>query len=184
MRSYNLHTDKHSITMKRLIKFSMIFFITALSSTSCAENKPDSNHTDHEVITDNQPSRIQLSPETTELLIKEMRELQGGMKNIVPAISAGNWQEIASIGHKMQDSYIMKNSLTEAQMHELHQSLPERFQQLDHAFHHSAGLLAQAAEQQNHEQVSYYYFKMTEACVECHTLYATHKFPEFLKPEK
>jgi hypothetical protein len=168
--------------MKHSIKIFIPLFFTALSSISCAGNKPDEARSDHEAIADTQPTRIHLSPETTELLIKEMRELQEGMKKIVPALSAGEWEKIASIGKQMRDSYIMKDSLTEEQMHELHESLPATFQELDHSFHHSAGLLAQAADKQDKEKVSYYYFKMTEACVECHTIYATHKFPEFLKP--
>jgi hypothetical protein len=168
--------------MKLSIKF-LIPFLIILSSVSCTESKPDEVHaqSSHEPSTNAQPTHIRLSPETTELLVQEMRELQEGMKKIVPALVAGKWQEIASIGKQMEDSYIMKENLTKAQMHELHESLPAAFQELDHSFHQAAGLLAQAADNKNYEQVSYYYYKMTEACVDCHTLYATHKFPEFLK---
>jgi hypothetical protein len=127
---------------------------------------------------------IRLSADTRELLVREMRELQSGMNKIVPALVAGEWKKIVTIGNQMKDSYIMKKSLTRDQMHELHTSLPEEFQKLDHSFHESAGLLAQAAGEQNYEQVSYYYYKITEACVNCHTLYATHTFPEFINPKK
>ena len=166
--------------MKLLLKLFTPLFIIILSSISCAGNKP----VEPNVSANTPPPVIKLSPDTAELLIKEMRELQTGMNKIVPALVAGEWQKIVVIGNQMKDSYIMKKSLTREQMHELHMSLPEDFQKLDHAFHESAGLLAQAASKQNYEQASYYYFKMTEACVNCHTLYATHKLPEFLKSSK
>ena len=166
--------------MKLLLKLLIPLFIIILSSISCAGNKPVESNAS----ANTPPPVIKLSPDTAELLIQEMRELQAGMNKIVPALVAGKWQEIVIIGNQMKDSYIMKKSLTREQMHELHMSLPEDFQKLDHSFHESAGLLAQAASKQNYEQASYYYFKMTEACVNCHTLYATHKFPEFLKPKK
>jgi hypothetical protein len=170
--------------MNPSIKFFMPLIIVTISSISCAGDKHVDTHTGHEPETENQQTRIHLSPETTKLLIKEMRELQEGMKKIVPALVAGEWEKIASIGKQMENSYIMKESMTKAQMHELHESLPEDFQKMDHLFHHSAGLLAKSAEEQDYEKVSHYYYKMTEACVECHTLYATHTFPEFLKPKK
>lgn len=170
------------LSYKHFIPLSIVIF----STISCAGNEPiePAKPIEPSTNTSPQPLVIKLSPGTTELLVQEMRELQTGMNKIVPALVAGKWQEIVSIGNQMKDSYIMKKSLTREQMHELHLSLPEEFQKLDHSFHESAGLLAQAASKQNYEQASYYYFKMTEACVNCHTLYATHKFPEFLKSNK
>jgi len=170
--------------MKLRIKLLILFAISTLSTISCAESKPDDDHTSHKIRINNQPTTLNLSPETTDLLVQEMRLLQEGMIQIVPAIVAGEWQEIEKIGLTMKDSYIMKKSLTKAQMHELHESLPADFQELDHSFHHSADLLAQAASQQDYEKVSRHYVRMTEACINCHSLYATHKFPQFIKSKK
>lgn len=169
--------------MKLSIKFLIPFFIM-LSSVSCNESKPDEANTNHEASTNTQQAHVQLSPETTKLLVQEMHELQEAMKKIVPALVAGKWQEVTSIGNQMKNSYIMKKSLSRIQRRESHESLPAAFQELDRSFHLSAGLLAHAAGQKNYEQVSYYYYKITEACVDCHTLYATHKFPEFLKLDR
>jgi hypothetical protein len=172
--------------MKLSIKYLVALVITVLPLTGCTESKPDETHTHaKQAASENtQPARINLSPETTELLVQEMRLLQEGMNQIMPALVAGEWQKIEQIGQKMKDSYIMKKSLTKAQMHELHESLPADFQELDHSFHHSSGLLSQAASQKDYERVSHYYIEMLEACVNCHTLYATHKFPQFLKSGK
>ncbi len=163
-------------------KLALSAFVALLFTAACTHHstsEPEASVEEQAV-----PMRIEMSANTTALLVAEMRELQEGMKQIVPALVAGEWQKISYIGNQMHDSYIMKDSLTKAELHELHESLPETFQKLDHQFHHSAALLAQAADTQNYEQVSYYYYKMTEACVECHSLYATHKFPEFIRPAK
>ena len=94
---------------------------------------------------------------------------------------AGNWKTISGIGRNMQYSYIMKDSLTQEQLHEIHETLPADFQKLDHDFHDAAGKMAKAASQEDKEKVTYYYFRLTEACIDCHTKYATDKFPQFLK---
>ena len=165
--------------MKSTSRILSIIFITGLVTNGCVPANTQENHAFHSTPADRQTEAVQLSPGVKSLLTREMIELQNGMKEIVPALVAGKWQEIETIGKRMHDSYIMKKSLTEEQMHELHESLPAGFQQLDHAFHHSASLMAEAAGKQNHKQVSYYYFRLTETCVECHTLYATEKFPLF-----
>lgn len=156
-----------------------IIFMATLISYGCVPVNTQDEHAMHGAPADNLPDTVQLSPEVKALLTREMIELQKGMKEIVPALVAAKWQGISEIGNRMHDSYIMKNSLTDAQMHELHTSLPAPFQQLDHSFHHSARLMAEAAEKQDSEKVAYYYFRLTETCIECHAKYATEKFPEF-----
>jgi len=124
---------------------------------------------------------FRLSPELRQLLVAEMRAVQDGMMSLIPAISSGNWQAIAEIGRKLHDSYIMKQKLSKSQIEELHHSLPEGFQELDHSFHHSAGMLAHAAEGKNADVVNFYFFKLNEACVSCHSKFATHRFPGFAR---
>jgi len=124
---------------------------------------------------------FRLSPELRQLLVAEMRAVQDGMMSLIPAISSGNWQAIAEIGRKLHDSYIMKQELSKSQIEELHHSLPVRFRELDHSLHHSAGMLAHAAEEKNAEVVNFYFFKLNEACVSCHSKFATHRFPGFIR---
>lgn len=138
------------------------------------------DHSQHEAATET-PLAFTLSDSTRQLLVEEMRALLNGMQEIIPALVAGEWQKIKSTGEQMHDSYIMKKSLTQSQLHELHEKLPATFRHLDHNFHHSAGQMAEAASRQDYELVSFYYYKMTEACVQCHSQYASSKFPEFVR---
>jgi len=130
---------------------------------------------------DSSNQALQLSPKLREILVAEMLAVQDGMKSLIPAISSGNWQAIAETGRKIHDSYIMKQKLSKSQVEELHRSLPGGFLELDHSFHHSAGMLAHAAEQKNADVVNFYFFKLNEACVSCHSKFAAHRFPGFAR---
>ncbi|MDQ7090110.1 MAG: hypothetical protein Q9M50_05625 [Methylococcales bacterium] len=78
----------------------------------------------------------------------------------------------------------MKQKLTPEQMQALHKSLPAAFIHLDHNFHRSAGMLAHVAEEKKMELVNFYVYKLTEACVQCHTHYAQQKFPALSQVSK
>lgn len=62
---------------------------------------------------------------------------------------------------------------------ELHKSLPADFINRDQAFHRSAAMLSQAADMKHADIVNFYFFKLNNACVECHTEYAIERFPNF-----
>jgi hypothetical protein len=118
-----------------------------------------------------------LSPELRDLFSKEMVELQNGMMKMVPLYVSGQWAEIAAIAGKMESSYVLTKNLSELQLHELHEKLPSAFVRLDQQFHYLAGMLKHAAKMEKVELVGFYTSKMAEACVGCHSEYATHKFP-------
>ena len=118
-----------------------------------------------------------LSPGLQDLFSKEMIELQNGMIEIFPLYISGKWQEIATIARKMETSYVLKQSLTTSQMHELHSKLPDSFIESDLQFHYLAGMLEHVANIEKVELVGFYIAKMSEACVKCHTEHATRKFP-------
>ena len=118
-----------------------------------------------------------LSPPLRSALTQEMAALQDGMMQLIPAFASGQWQTVAKIGMQMQESFIIKQALSESQLDELHSALPEAFQQLDADFHYLAGMLSHAASQRKPELVAFYFGRMAEACVACHSRYATAKFP-------
>ena len=120
---------------------------------------------------------LHLSPELMNLLKHEMNAIQEGMQALVPAIVSGNWQEVADIGEHIRHSYILQQQLTDAQMEELHHALPPAFREMDQSFHHSAGMLAHAAEMHNAEVVNFYFYKLTDTCVACHRKFAGYRFP-------
>ena len=127
------------------------------------------------------PSPIEsLTPALRKLLSKEMLAIQQGMISITPAYAAGHWDEIERIANNIKNSYILKQSLTRQQQHELHTSLPEDFIRQDQHFHYLSGMLAHAASMKKAELVGFYFSKMSESCVSCHSQYANHRFPAFI----
>jgi len=103
--------------------------------------------------------------------------IQQGMMDMVPAIAAGEWDKVSTIGQKIKASFILKQKLTDAQKEELHRVLPPQFIEMDTDFHKSAGMLAHAAEMKNADVVNFYFYKMNAACVSCHGKYAAERFP-------
>ena len=120
---------------------------------------------------------IHLSAGLRDLLGQEMQAIESGMQDLVPAIAAGEWEDVASIGRKISDSFIMKQKLTAAQKEELHRTLPQLFIEMDQEFHASAGMLAHAAGMRNSDVVNFYFFKLNNACVACHAKFAKERFP-------
>lgn len=117
-----------------------------------------------------------LSPGLRELLSKEMLAIQQGMMSIIPAYAAGQWDEIENIAHKIKNSYILKQNLSESQRHELHAALPESFIALDQQFHYLAGMLEHAAAKEKPELVGFYFSRLSDSCIACHRSHAPHKF--------
>ena len=124
----------------------------------------------------------QLSPGLRLLLAEEMVALQAGMQSLIPAIISGDWEKIAGLGEKIDNSFILAQELTQSQADELHRSLPLAFLELDQEFHLYAGMLAHAANNRNPELVSFYYYRMNDSCLSCHRKFATHRFPGLQPP--
>lgn len=173
-----------------LIRVAAIFLsafflsISVYAEDHASEHQHHNDHDSHQKVMineDKQSSIESLSPELRDVLSKEMLALQEGMKSIIPAYISANWHEIETIAIKMKNSYIMQQKLTSEQMGELHSKLSPRFIEQDQEFHYLAGMLAHAAEKKKPELVGFYFSKLSESCVACHTRFATHKFPAFLK---
>ncbi len=124
---------------------------------------------------------LQISPDLKKLLNQEMAAIQDGMMALIPAMSAGEWEEVATIGKNIKASFIMKQKLTEAQREELHRVLPPSFIEMDQDFHKSSGMLAHAAEMKNADVMNFYFSKLNQACVSCHAKFATERFPGLAK---
>ncbi len=157
------------------MKTIFVILLALLPLPAYSENKP--THTAASPMD-------KLSPEIKSLLTREMQLLEKGLQSAYPAYISANWQEVAKIADKMQNSYIFKQSLSEAQKKQLHASLPTSFIKLDHHFHYLAGMLKHVAEHKKPELVGFYLSKMTETCVECHAQFASHKFPGFTADKK
>ena len=151
--SFERYTLK--LNMESYVKLIIsIFFIAILvPSFSCAEGKL--NHEANE-----SASGVEsLSPELRALLTQEMQSLQNGMQSIIPAYVSGNWSEIEQIANKMENSYILKQSLTDEQEKELHASLSASFLKLDQQFHYLSGMLKHAAKNKKIRISRFLFFK-------------------------
>lgn len=120
---------------------------------------------------------LAISPELTELLREEMRGISGGVQTLVTAIATGDWKTIADTSAQIRASYIMEQKLTAAQKQELETALPEVFKIMDANFHREAANLGHAAEARDAELTSFYFYRMVESCVACHSAYAVTRFP-------
>jgi hypothetical protein len=153
-------------------KLFFLTFLAVLMPTLChGEENPSSN------VNGENSGMVALSPELRELFSREMVELQNGLVAIMPLYISGNLSEVATIARKMESSYVLKKNLSKSQVHELHSKLPSSFIELDKQFHYFAGMLEHVANMEKIELVGFYISKMSEACLGCHTEYATHRFP-------
>ena len=155
----------------------LIFLITLFSSACSIAGEKEEIHKQSS-------QELNLPIDIKQLLKKEMLAIENGMQKLISTIAAGDWQQTAKIGKQIQASYLMKQNLTDEQLRHLHHILPEQFVKLDHSFHHYAGMLAHAAEVKNAEVVSFYFYKMNDSCIQCHSSYAESKFTGFSAPTK
>ena len=177
LRLPDVHADstlRKNRDMKPVVILKSVFMISLMFASSFIHG--GDAHTDG--ATKSGSAVEALSPALRTLLSSEMQALQSGMMSVIPAYVSGNWHEIAHIAGQIKNSYILKQNLTDEQMHELHTTLPADFVNQDQKFHYYAGMLEHAAKNRKVELVGFYYSRMAEACVSCHTQYAGHKFPE------
>ncbi len=164
--------------VRRFFTIAIVSALLAVSSFARAESDEHGRHSP-----EHRPAEthhgINLPDDLRELLSAEMRAIQKGMEELVSAVASGAWSEIKRIAGSIEASYIMKQKLSNAQMEQLHHTLPPGFQALDRAFHETAGRLARAAERRDGQLANFYFYKLNESCVQCHRTYARERFPGF-----
>ena len=124
-----------------------------------------------------------LSPDVRGLLAEEMLHIEKGMQSIFSNMVRGNYEAIVQTATDIQNSFIFNRKLTDAQRQELKTNIPKGFVTLDRSFHETAGELAVAAEFAEKEKVQENFERMSQKCVQCHSTYATHRFPSFAEEE-
>ncbi|MCF6193788.1 MAG: hypothetical protein L3J46_05595 [Kangiellaceae bacterium] len=155
--------------------FISTFLLLIVYATSCIGEESNQHHMPQESKTGIQ----NLSPKLQTLCKLEMQELVKGMSEINYAYISGDWELISKIAKNMENSYVLRKGLTKHQMHELHTQLPQGFLKLDEQFHYYSGMLSHASSMGKTELIGFYYSKMSESCVSCHSQYANRKFPLF-----
>jgi len=120
-----------------------------------------------------------LTPRLKGLLADEMQQVAVATGDIALAIAAGDHASVSQLAAAVRDSFILKQSLTEQDKKDLMSAVPAEFVALDRYFHGLAGKLAMQAEARDSELQNFYFFRMLEACTECHAQFATDRFPGF-----
>jgi len=162
--------------MKKLLNGVLIATTLAFSPITIAE--------DHAAMPTEVNVIAQFSPEIQEMLTKEMVRLQNSMMQMMPAIAAGEWDRVATLADGMAMSHIMKQNLSQEQMASLHKGLPLAFKVLDNQFHDYAGMLSHVTRERHTELTTFYYYKLTETCIACHSQFAQKRFPGLTQPSK
>lgn len=119
------------------------------------------------------------SAELRAFLQGEMREVATGVQAIVVALASADWKALESSAVKIRDSYLAHQQLPEALREELERSLPEGFHAIDAAFHDRADRLAKAAVARDADLAVVQFYRLTEACIACHSQYAPYRFDGF-----
>lgn len=139
----------------------VLFVLTAVSATAGSEG----------------PVGPKLTPKLKDLIVQEMQLLLQASSEIHAAIVTGDHETVAKQAMKIHDSFIMKRSLTKQDKADLMKAVPPAFVALDAKLHQTAAKLAHAAEQRDVELETVFFAKMTDACVGCHSAYASDRFP-------
>lgn len=122
---------------------------------------------------------LQLSAETRTLLQAEMREIASGVQVLTTALSTADWKTLQSTATSIRDSYIFARQLSAEQRKELLYKLPNGFRVLDRDFHRRADRLAAAAEVRDGDLATFYFYRLMDSCVACHSQYVGGRFPGF-----
>jgi len=160
--------------------FSLFLILIASVSLSClALAESEAGHTEDHL--KKAQAVTTLSPAIRELLTQEMKSIQKSMAEMLPLIVSGDWHSVSQHAAKIAAGHIMKQKLTAAQAQELMATLPQGFKELDNSFHSAANMMSHVAKEQHIELVTFYYYRLTESCIGCHSQYATHRFPALIK---
>lgn len=123
------------------------------------------------------PNPLGLPDDLSAALRREMLALEPAMGELSSHLARGSRDEAAATAMRIHDSFILKQELSEEQLHTLVSSLPEGFVHRDRAFHQGAAKLAHAAEAGEMAEAARLYGEMATACVACHAEHASSRFP-------
>ncbi len=159
--------------MRRTLLITVVLLITGIICSVLSHN----GHAGE--AKDKVSAEVNLSKKLRRLLSAEMNSVQKGMTSLSIAIPAGKWNEIVEVTGKMHKGYIMKEKLSQKEMEEFNRSLPEGYQSIDREYREMVDQIENAAKNRRGEQVSFYFYRLTESCIQCHAQYATKRFPDF-----
>lgn len=126
-----------------------------------------------------EPISKKLTPKLNELLTDEMLSIKQAVTHIMNGIIVGDHSIVENMATQINDSFILKQQLTEKDKEDLMAVAPEEFLKMDGKFHELSGKLAEAAVSKDYDLQRYYFGRLIESCQSCHSEYVTDKFPSF-----
>ena len=129
----------------------------------------------------NKVDKILIPPKLSGLIQEEMKVIARALNEIVQAVVIGEHRIVAEQSRIIHQSFVLEHSGDSEETDKLIASLPQAFVALDRKLHRSAKKLAEAARGQKIDTERYYLSEMIENCVQCHKLFATHRFPSLGK---
>ncbi len=145
-----------------LISFTMIFpFLT---------NADETTKVYEEIVISNKLKRV---------LASEMKVLQQHMNSLAASVPAGRFTEIAATSEEIGKRDILEKRLSDKERTELNNILPSEYKIFEHELFRAAEMLNKASENNNPQFVSFFYSKLNESCIMCHSIYAKERFPDF-----
>lgn len=110
------------------------------------------------------------------LLVQEMQAILTATQAIVEGIVKGQHELVAEKAEAIHNSFILKQKMTADDRKALMAAVPQSFVQRDRAFHQLSAELAEAARAADQPSERELFGKMMEACVGCHSSYASGRF--------
>lgn len=122
------------------------------------------------------PVRPDLSPKLQGLLKQEMIQVEQAMQTAYSAIVQGRHAVVAEKGQSIHDSFILEQSLTDADRRDLKAAVPPAFLKMDAYLHELSASLAEAGRAEDTPRQVELFARMTESCVACHSAYVSDRF--------
>lgn len=126
-----------------------------------------------------EPISKKLTPKLNELLTDEMLSIRQAVTHIMNGLIVGDHSIVSNMATQINESFILKQQLTDKDKKDLMEAAPKEFLKLDGEFHELSGKLADAADKKDYELQRFYFGKLIESCQACHSEYVTDKFPSF-----
>jgi hypothetical protein len=123
-----------------------------------------------------EPVGPKLTPRLKELLSSEMKQVSKATADLAIAIAGGEHSTVTDLGTKVRDSFILKQSLTPKDKKDLMAAVPPEFVAIDRKFHGLAAKLSGAGKSRDSALQVFYFGKMLDSCVQCHSQYASDRF--------
>jgi len=130
-----------------------------------------------------EPVRPDLTPKLQGLLKQEMIQVEQAMQAVYSAIVQGRHAVVAEKGQSIHDSFILAQSLTEADRRDLKAAVPPAFLQMDAYLHELSASLAEAGRAEDTPRQVELFARMTESCVACHSAYVSDRFEGLEAPK-